>query len=331
MSKLHELREIIRVFYGKYTPYINASVKGLTALLMYVSINIWLNFSKPLQNPFLVLLLGLFSAVLPWKFISLISVFLILLHLKVVSIWYVGLVGMTLLLMFLIYFHFSVEKGMLLVITPLLFFLNIPYVIPIAVGLIGKPTDCLGLAFGIVFYHLLAFAKGNIIPSTDKESELQNVVESVIEAGKYIFKNPTMILYITVFSAVLIIVYLIKRLPIRHSWFISIGAGNVLILTALLLGDYKLEVPIKPLSLFFGIFCSVLVNVVITFFAFNVEYAATESYQFEDEEYYYYVKAVPKISMSIKNRMIRRITTKTESSSYQTDDIEWERGASSGK
>ena len=34
---------------------------------------------------------------------------------------------------------------------------------------------------------------------------------------------------------------------------------------------------------------------IVRFFIFNVDYLRIENVQFEDEDYYYYVKAVPKV------------------------------------
>ena len=45
----------------------------------------------------------------------------------------------------------------------------------------------------------------------------------------------------------------------------------------------------------------------IKFFVFNVDYTRTERVQFEDDEYYYYVKAVPKNTVSIADKQIKKI------------------------
>ena len=46
---------------------------------------------------------------------------------------------------------------------------------------------------------------------------------------------------------------------------------------------------------------------IIQFFEFNVDYNRTEKVQFEDDEYYYYVKAVPKVNVSTPERTVKRI------------------------
>lgn len=329
MTRLQEIREMIRAFYGRYTLYFEYALKGLTALIMYIFINSQLNFFKGLANPFIVIILGIFSAILPWKFTSLAAIALVLIQLNAISFWYSVLAGGLLLLMFLLYFHISLERGIFLVLMPLAFFLKIPYVIPVLVGLLSNPADAFAIAFGIVFYNLIIFSKGNLLPlSAGGEKELSKVVEGLSEAGRYIFKNPLLLTYVLVFSAVVVVVYSIKRLPVKHSWLFAIGVGNLGMVVAILLADYRFDLRISIPGLILGVLCSIVINLIVMFFAFNVDYAATEHLQFEDEEYFYYVKAVPKISISVGKRKVQRITAKKPNSVYHTDDIDPQKGVS---
>ena len=47
----------------------------------------------------------------------------------------------------------------------------------------------------------------------------------------------------------------------------------------------------------------------IQLFRFNVDYARTEKVQFEDDEYYYYVKAVPKVTLSEPEKKVKKINS----------------------
>ena len=52
-----------------------------------------------------------------------------------------------------------------------------------------------------------------------------------------------------------------------------------------------------------------LIAKVVEFFAFHVDYSRVEKVQFEDDEYYYYVKAVPKITVETPSKTVKRINT----------------------
>jgi len=47
----------------------------------------------------------------------------------------------------------------------------------------------------------------------------------------------------------------------------------------------------------------------VQFFKFNLDYSRTEKVQFEDDEYYYYVKAVPKMTVATPEKKVKKITT----------------------
>ena len=48
------------------------------------------------------------------------------------------------------------------------------------------------------------------------------------------------------------------------------------------------------------------------FFLFHLDYARTEQVQFEDDEYYYYVKAVPKVTVSGKEKQVKQINSRKD-------------------
>ena len=56
----------------------------------------------------------------------------------------------------------------------------------------------------------------------------------------------------------------------------------------------------------------ILLALVLHFFLFSVDYSRTERVQFEDDEYYYYVKAVPKMSVTTRKKQIKKINAKKD-------------------
>ncbi len=62
-----------------------------------------------------------------------------------------------------------------------------------------------------------------------------------------------------------------------------------------------------------GILVSVLLALIYQFFVFAVDYTRTENLQFEDDDYYYYVKAVPKIAVSAPDVKVQRISSRKTS------------------
>ena len=56
-------------------------------------------------------------------------------------------------------------------------------------------------------------------------------------------------------------------------------------------------------------------------FFFTVDYARSESLQFEDDEYYYYVKAIPKVSVSTPEKTVKRINERQETEIIDTEAV----------
>ena len=63
-------------------------------------------------------------------------------------------------------------------------------------------------------------------------------------------------------------------------------------------------------GLIIAILLSAAVAGVYHFFVFAVDYSRTEFVQFEDDDYYYYVKAVPKIAVTKPDVKVQKINTR---------------------
>lgn len=66
----------------------------------------------------------------------------------------------------------------------------------------------------------------------------------------------------------------------------------------MLIGGYFTNNRINILLELLMIIISMLVAAVVQFFSGVIDYTREERFEFEDEEYYYYVKAIPKVSMA---------------------------------
>ena len=116
-----------------------------------------------------------------------------------------------------------------------------------------------------------------------------------------------MLVMIVAFAVTIVIVYVIRRASVNYSWRIAIVTGSVSLIVCILIGDLALDTHISFLGVILGTVVSAALMLVVEFFAFNVDYSRTENVQFEDDDYYYYVKAVPKVILSAPDRKVKRI------------------------
>lgn len=106
---------------------------------------------------------------------------------------------------------------------------------------------------------------------------------------------------------VLIVTYFCRKLVIAYAKEIGIIAGVLTYLIVFLVGSTVAGVGISvPGSILGALVCGVLAYAV-QFFMYILDYTAVEHLQFDDEDYFYYVTAVPKLSVTSPNLNILKI------------------------
>ena len=65
-------------------------------------------------------------------------------------------------------------------------------------------------------------------------------------------------------------------------------------------------------SLIIGNVLAAVAGLILELFLFSVDYARSERLQFEDDEYYYYVKAIPKVAVTTPEKTVKKINERQE-------------------
>ena len=311
MTSLLELKQYIKRFYIKNETYITYVWKFVLAIISIAMINNKLGYMKPLSNIAIVLMASLLCAILPANFIVIISAAFILGHLYAMGIESALIAAVIFLLMFLLYFRFSPKDTLAVLLTPLFFFMHIPYVMPLAMGLLGLPTSAVSVSFGLVIAYMLGYfsTTTSVAKLGGDAEETSNQFQQVLSG---ILGDTTMVVMIAAFAITIVIVYIIRRASINYSWRIAIAAGAFSLIVCTLIGNLMCGTEISLFGVIVGTIVSAALMLVVEFFAFNVDYNRTEKVQFEDDDYYYYVKAVPKVTVSTPERRVKRINRASE-------------------
>ena len=307
MSSLLEMRENLRNFYSRNEVYLLPILKCVLALVTLMVLNTNLGYMTKINNPLLLFVIALMCSVLPMNLLVIISAVFVVLHGYAISLECAIVVGGVFLLMFLLYYRFSPKDTLIVVLLPLCFGLKIPFVLPIAVGLLCGPASVVSVACGVVAYYVIHYVKVNasVIMSLDADSTVSKF-RYIIDG---LLADKAMVVVIISFCVTTIIVYIIRRLSVDHAWTIAMFVGAVTNVVILLVGDLMYETGISVLTLILGTVVALLVAKIVEFFAFNVDYTRTEYVQFEDDEYYYYVKAIPKNTVARSKRTVKKITS----------------------
>lgn len=310
MTSLLELKQYIKRFYIKYETYITYVWKFLLALVSILVINSKLGYMDALTNIAIVMMASLLCAILPANFIVFISAAFILGHLYSLAMECALIALVIFILMFLLYFRFSPKDTLAVLLTPIFFFMHIPYVMPLAMGLLGTPASVVSVSFGLVISYMIGYFSSNATSfGSDGVVEAANGFSTIING---IIGNKEMMVMIIVFAIVLVLVYIIRRSSIDYCWKIAIAAGSIGLMIFTLIGDIMSDTQISIAGVILGTIISALLMLVVEFFAFNMDYSRTEKVQFEDDEYYYYVKAVPKVTVATPERKVKKINRARE-------------------
>ena len=281
MTVLLEIRDKMKMIYGKYEAFIFPAVKFLIAFVVLLTLNSKMGYMTKLDNIAIVLIVALMCSFLPTGCILLIAALISLLHMYALSME-VAIVGVCFyLIMYLVFFRFSPKESVLVLLTPLLFSMKIPYVIPLAAGLMCAPASIVSVGCGVVVHYLLQaviISAPNIKTMTDAETtvKIRMIVDSLLG-------NKEMLVVIAAFSVTIIVVYFLRRLSVNYAWTIAMIAGAMVNIVILLMGDLLYDINISVFGILAGSILALLVAKVIEFFRFCVDYSRTEKVQYEDD------------------------------------------------
>lgn len=307
MTALLELKERLRIFYSKYDIYLIPLWKFIFAMFSFMMLNSQIGFMEKLTSPLISLLLSLICSFLPVNMIAVFAALLLCAHAFALALEIFAITVGLLFIMYAIYFRVAPNYGYLLVLTPLAFYFQIPYALPLILGLVGTPVSAIPIAFGTIVYYLMYFMKTNEMMLSSTEAE--EMISRILYLVENVLLNKMALLAILVFTCTLLFVYMLRRLSVDYAWYIAIGSGAALNVLLFLLGTLILKVNTSIIAVIFGTIISIGLALVVEFFVFGVDYSRTEYAQFEDDEYYYYVKAVPKMSIAIPEKTVKKINT----------------------
>ncbi len=293
MEQLLAAKDKLQQFYGKYSIYIDPVIKFCVGFLAFWIINNNIGFMERLKTPLIPVVMGLVASIVPYGVTAFLAGCFAVAHISQVSIEAALILLIVILIAMLLYYSLRPGDGYLLLLMPIMFFLKIPYVVPILVGLSGSLMSVIPISCGICIYFIFDFVKENAAALAGGAlADIAARFPGILEA---VFADRLMWVMIASFAAALLIVFVIKNLSVDYAWLIATGAGIVVELSVLFGGVSIFDLSISLGSVFLGIVAAAVIALVYQFFVFDVDYSRTEYLEYEDDDYIYYVKAVPKI------------------------------------
>lgn len=309
MTILLEFKEKLRSFYGKYEIYLLPVIKFLLALGVFWMIRQKIGYMERLNSLSLLLIAALACSVLPMAVMLLAAGALITLHCYALSMQAGVIMFVLFVIMYLLYFRFASGYAYNALLAPIAYALGFPYVMPVANGLLQHPASVIPTICGVITYYFL-----NGIMASETSLSIADDEEGMIGRFQEIIKqfvgNREMYLAVALFAAVTVTVYVIRRLSVDYAWTIAIVIGMLIQFLGFFIGYMEIGLSSRTSALVIGSLISLALLFILQFFFFNLDYTRTERVQFEDDEYYYYVKAVPKSYVATREKKVKKISSR---------------------
>jgi hypothetical protein len=317
MTALLEFKQKLKNIYGKYEVYILPVLKFVLAVVYFMWINANMGYMSQLNSMFVVLILALICSILPSAALLFVGYLLMIGHSYALGIETAGFMLVLILVLAIFFMRFSSGNNIVLAFTPLSFGFNVPVLLPIGSGLLCGPLSAIPAGCGVIVYYFIRFirAKSETLASADVEAaeKLKLMADGLVQ-------NWAMWITVIAFVVVVLIVNLIRTRAFDYAWRIAIVAGGVSYVLVMLAGSFFLDIKVLMVPLIIYAVTSVIIGIILEFFVFGGDYSRTERLEYEDDEYYYYVKAVPKASVATSERSIKKINAEPVKEEKKTED-----------
>lgn len=305
MSTLLVWREQLQMFYAKYSVFIRIAFQFALGALVFYLINTNVGFMEKASSTVCTLGLSAVCAILPMIVMVMAATALLLVHFYALSLPVAIVAALLFLLMYIFYFRFSTGRAWLVLLTAVSFALDVPLVVPIAVGLMGTPVCMIPAVCGTFSYYMIQLVKGS--SSTFKAGDEVQMVETLVAFAKQSLMNQEMWVMAGAVAVCILLVYCIRTLSVDHAWKIAAAVGAAAGAVIGAAGNVALNLHISLVPLIVSGLLGVGVGLVLELVFLSVDYVRTERLEFEDDEYHYYVKAVPKIGVTAPQKSVKHI------------------------
>lgn len=254
----------------------------------------------------LVVILSLVCGFIPDLAIMCLMALVMLVNISAVSVVTAFGFFAVLAVYFLLFGRYTKSQSYLVLLIPLLGVFELSYSVPIVAALFLTPAMIPACVVGVFVQYLLDAVKEYYIVS-QTAVDTGNTMEGLQYIFDYVAQSKEMLIYMITYSAAFLLVFVIRKGKYNHASHIAILVGVLTCMAGVILGDSIWSVQADVAKLFWGLAISAVIAYMVQFFRMSLDYMGVRHLQFEDDEYFYYVKAVPKVKITVSDKTVTRI------------------------
>ncbi len=279
---------------------------GIIALVGLLCISANFGYQKTLSQTWVSLVLALVCAFLPVRGMAAVLTIVLLVDLSSLSLQ-VAMVALGLVVAgYLACAYFRSKNTYNMTTVPVLYCFHAPYAMALGTGLMCSLSEITSLICGTVtayFLHVIKLNATAILDESSKVNIFTLLREQLLMSRMFYF-------FLVAMVAMFLVVYFLRLSAIKMSWLVAtvagVGVEFIIMLTGFLLNNAKSEIP----GLIIGNVICFAVGFILNYFILDLDYSRIEKVQFEDDDYYYYVTAVPKIRLVSEEKEVKTINHK---------------------
>lgn len=320
-----EFRAKVCALYQKFQYAIDLIFKFFVSFFVLKILNSVIGYNPKLCQTYIVGALSILCAFTPAAFLAFVCLALTVIHVYAVNQVLAVFVAVILVVLYCFFLRFSPKHAYIMIAMPIMEMFGIPCFVPLMAGLTTAPVTIFPMACGIFFKYLLDVTKDSVSIMVDLTNlDTDNLLLLVLKIVDDLFKRKEMLYLMALYAAVELVVFIIRVLKFNFSFEISIFMGVAVNILGNLLFASKLKtgVPTGKMVMF-SIIAGLLVMLIYSFIRI-LDYTAVERVQFEDDDYYYYVRAVPKIKTALPKLKVRSLDSESYfEASMANEDFEY--------
>ena len=216
MEKILLVRQKLREFYARFNVYIDVVLKFGFVLLTLFIINDKFGYQPLLTKWNVVLIIALVASLFSWPGITCVIVGFLLVHLYALSLEAAILTAGIVFISAVLHYLFLPGFSIVIVLIPLAFYFRIPYVIPIIVGLVGRPTSFIPVGIGTFGYYLLLGLEKNAPFLSEGSTQVLDIIERFTTLIGIVFDNRLMWVSVLAVCLTTLAVYAVRRLSMDY-------------------------------------------------------------------------------------------------------------------
>ncbi len=305
MATVFTIRAKIKQFITNYDRIFAFVCRAIIAYVALYTINYTFGYQKVLLATWVpvvtALVCGFLSMSLGFLVVALYAVVHLVAFSNLVAVAALGLAFVS----YGLCAYFQAKHTHNIVLIPITNAMGLTFAMPLWSGLFGGIGELVSVVMGAICSYFIHSVYVNIYTLSSEDITVLTIITAMLAA-------PMFYAYILANVVTFLMVYYIRISKLPYSWFIAVTMGIVSELLIMFYAYSFLEGSSGFPTLAKGSALIFVVGMIVSFFVQDGNFAQTERVIFEDDEYFYYVTAVPKVRIAQRDRQIKTITEDEE-------------------